>query len=119
MDLLAGCAMLSESEGDKPDNVHALQGAESVAALLRTTTALKVVDVGNCDIGLNGVLYLASALAELPSPVLETLILEGCHIMQPPQDHTTLGLAKMLSVNTNLRQLYLPKIGLRDCDFEV
>lgn len=103
----------------KSDCEYASQGAESIAALLRTSTALKMLDVGNCDIGLNGVLCLASALADVPCPVLETLILEGCHIMHPPQDHTTLSLAKMLSVNTYLRQLYIPKIGLRDCDFEV
>lgn len=95
------------------------QGAEAFASMLRTNKDLKMLDVGNCDIGLSGVLHLASALSEVPSPALETLILEGCHIMSPPQDHTTLGLAKMLSLNTNLKQLYLSKIGLRDCDLEV
>eukprot|EP00892_Ulva_mutabilis_P010581 jgi/Ulvmu1/7896/UM004_0128.1 len=94
-------------------------GAAAFAHLVRTNRTLKMLDVGNCHIGLHGLLSLSDALSCSPSPALESLVLEGCLVASPPQDHAAISMAKMMSTNTSLRQIYLSKMGLRDCDLEV
>jgi Leucine Rich repeat len=95
-----------------------LQGAIAFATMLETNTKLRMLDLGGCEIGVHGLLAISGALANHNS-TLESVGLEDCRVMSPPQTFTTRSMAQMFAENETLKQVYLSKHALRDSDFEV
>ena len=89
-----------------------------MAEMLQSNTALRMLDVGGCDLRVKGVLAISTALAQ-HNRSLETLGLDDCLLCSPPQDASPRHLARMLASNPILKQLYLSKQGIRDFDLEV
>jgi hypothetical protein len=94
------------------------QGAEALAEMLKANTALKMLDIGGCHVKINGLLAIAACMTR-HNRTLETIGLEDCQVQSPPQQQTVRGIASIIALNSNIKQLYLGKHGLRDFDFEV
>lgn len=95
-----------------------MQGAIAFASMLQQNKTLKMLDLGGCDIKVLGLLSITAVLADQNS-TLESIGLEDCRVMSPPQMDTTRSLARMFAQNTSLKQVYLSKHTLHDWDFEV
>jgi len=91
-------------------------GGQALAAMLEKNTTLRVLELGNTDLGIKSLVRLASALAahnrtlqflSVESPLLNTVMEEG-----------TLHFARALAANHTLRALRFGKHALRDAGAE-
>jgi len=110
----AGCAALASALAD-PAGSAALtdlnlngnpigdDGAVALADMLRVNTTLLDLDVGNCDVGVRGVVAVLSAVNE-DNTALESLGLENPRVPTVQEEHAWHA-AKMLGNNQTLRTL--------------
>ena len=110
----AGCAALASALAD-PAGAAALtdlnlngnpigdDGAVALADMLRVNTTLLDLDVGNCDVGVRGVVAVLSAVNE-DNAALESLGLENPRVPTVQEEHAWHA-AKMLGNNQTLRTL--------------
>ena len=110
----AGCAALASALAD-PAGAAALtdlnlngnpigdDGAVALADMLRVNTTLLDLDVGNCDVGVRGVVEVLSAVNE-DNATLESLGLENPRVPTVQEEHAWHA-AKMLGNNQTLRTL--------------
>ena len=110
----AGCAALASALSD-PAGEAALtdlnlngnpigdDGAVALADMLRVNTTLLDLDVGNCDVGVRGVVAVLSAVNE-DNATLESLGLENPRVPTVQEEHAWHA-AKMLGNNGTLRTL--------------
>lgn len=97
-------------------NLFGLEGAKALSSLIVNSKSLLVLDMKGCGIGLDGLIHITNALTQMhedKSCTLEVLNFED--ILQPGvQQEQAVHIAKMLSCNKQLKELYIGKTGFRD-----
>jgi len=96
-------------------------GGMAIATMLKTNKKLNNLDVGDCDLGMKSVVSIAAALKGEPD-VEPNLTLQVLNMENPRinsvQEEGVGHVARMLAVNTGLRELKLGKNSVRDLGVE-
>ncbi|XP_038001818.1 leucine-rich repeat-containing protein 34 isoform X2 [Motacilla alba alba] len=91
------------------------QGGMFFASMLKINSALKKLDLGDCDVGLKCLISTAIALTQNKS--LKAINLNR-PLLSSQQEETTVHIARMLRSNSSLVELHLGKHGMKNFGVE-